>query len=772
LIPVLLVLTPMIAPLAWAQQRQNTPHVGYVYPAGGQQGTTVQVTVGGQFLDNVSRIMVSGRGVESRVVAYNKPVTGQALTALRDTVQALQQQVQRGAINPATQQRIADLRLRIADSQRRTSNPSLSELVTLEVTIAPGAEPGERRLRLSTPLGLTTPLLFVVGQLPEFREKDVKTTKADMETAITLPAVVNGRLIPGELDRARLPARGAAPFLAGDVDRYRFHAHEGDQLVAIVSARELMPYLADAVPGWIQPTLTLLDAEGHEVAYADDYRFHPDPVLHAEIPAEGDYVLEIKDAIYRGREDFVYRIAIGELPFVTSAFPLGGRAGAKTDVTLAGWNLPPKRLTVGGKNLEPGVIALPVRPGVSPLNRVPFAVDTLPEMTEKEPNNTMQHAQGGKTPVIVNGRIDVPGDIDVFSVSARAGDTIVAEVIARRLDSPLDAVLELTDANGHRVAWNDDHDDKSAGLETHHADPWLLAALPAAGTYYVRVGDVQRRGGPEYAYRLRISQPRADFELRISPSAINVGGGSTVPITMTAIRRDGFDGDIALGLKDAAGFTLSGALLPAGQEQIRLTLTAPGIGGPAGRGGGGGRGGRGSGGGRGNVAPVSANVSIEGRATINGKTVVREAVPADEMMQAFAYKHLVVADDLWVTVLGRGGTGAAARIMTPQPVKIRAGGTVQIRVSLPPAYQTFDKLQFQLSEQADGMTIGDVTVNASGARFTLQADSAKMKAGQRGNLIVEITGERTPPANAAAAAAARRRIVLGSLPAIAFEVIR
>ena len=32
-------------------------------------------------------------------------------------------------------------------------------------------------------------------------------------------------------------------------------------------------------------------------------------------------------AIYRGREDFVYRITIGELPFVTSIFPLGGRAG-------------------------------------------------------------------------------------------------------------------------------------------------------------------------------------------------------------------------------------------------------------------------------------------------------------------------------------------------------------------------------------------------------------------------------------------------------------
>jgi hypothetical protein len=48
--------------------------------------------------------------------------------------------------------------------------------------------------------------------------------------------------------------------------------------------------------------------------------------LHFSVPKGGEYTIEIRDALYRGREDFVYRIAIGELPFVTSAFPLGGRA--------------------------------------------------------------------------------------------------------------------------------------------------------------------------------------------------------------------------------------------------------------------------------------------------------------------------------------------------------------------------------------------------------------------------------------------------------------
>ena len=112
------------------------------------------------------------------------------------------------------------------------------------------------------------------------------------------------------------------------------------ELVVVAAARELIPYLADAVPGWFQAALALYDAKGHELEHADHYLFHPDPVLHYEIPKDGEYVVEIRDSIYRGREDFVYRITLGELPYVTSIFPLGGPAGAQTTVELKGWNLP------------------------------------------------------------------------------------------------------------------------------------------------------------------------------------------------------------------------------------------------------------------------------------------------------------------------------------------------------------------------------------------------------------------------------------------------
>ena len=162
--------------------------------------------------------------------------------------------------------------------------------------------------------------------------------------------------------------------MPGGVDRYRFSATRGQQLVIAASARTLIPYLADAVPGWFEAVLTIYDAKGKELASDERFRFKPDPVIHFEVPRDGEYTVEIHDSIFRGREDFVYRLAIGELPFVTGIFPLGGRLGEKTTVALTGWNLPEKTLTHDNSEV-PGITSLTGKF----FNAVPFAVDDLPE---------------------------------------------------------------------------------------------------------------------------------------------------------------------------------------------------------------------------------------------------------------------------------------------------------------------------------------------------------------------------------------------------------
>ena len=146
----------------------------------------------------------------------------------------------------------------------------------------------------------------------------------------------------------------------------------------------------------------------------------------------------------------------------------------------------------------------------------------------------------------------------MFQFTGRAGETVVAKVFARRLDSPLDSVLKITDAGGKLLAYNDDFEDPQAGTNTHDADSYLSLKLPADGTYYVHLGDTARSGGEEYAYRLRIGPPQPDFALFCVPSSISVSSKATGVVNIHVIRKDGFAGPIKLGLKDPpAGFSSS-----------------------------------------------------------------------------------------------------------------------------------------------------------------------------------------------------------------------
>ncbi|HLP75862.1 MAG TPA: PPC domain-containing protein, partial [Candidatus Paceibacterota bacterium] len=502
------------------------------------------------------------------------------------------------------------------------------------------------------------------------------------------------------------------------------------------------------VPGWFQATLALYDVKGNELAYDNRYRFNPDPVLHYSIVRDGEYVIEIKDSIYRGREDFVYRLEIGELPFVTSVFPLGGTAGRETAVELTGWNLPGTNSIRHVSYDQPGVYQLSARNGERAVNPVPFAVDALPDCLEVEPDNPPEQAQRITLPVIVNGRIDPPGDVDVFRFEGKAGQEIVAEVFARRLNSPMDSALRLTDASGAQLAFNDDFDDKGAGLETHHADSYLRATLPADGTYFIHLGDTQHQGGPECAYRLRISEPRPDFELRLVPSGINPRGTVNVPVTIYALRRDGFTNEIKLELKDAPeGCVLSGARIPPNIDQLRFTLTLPF-----------------------RPAPEPFALKLQGRAMIGGREVVRPAIPADDVMQAFAYRHLVAAQQLEVAPHNRPLGGVRTKFLTPLPVILPANGTARIRLgSLPGKFA--DNYQLELDEPPDGVTLENVVTNQTGVELVLRCDAVKAKPELEGNLIVNVLQFPNAGAPAKAPRAAnQKRFPVGVLPAIPFRI--
>jgi hypothetical protein len=770
--------------IATADER---PRIGYVYPAGGRQGTTFLVTVGGQFLGSwkgdyqidVRQTHFSGGGITATVRKDIRHVTQQETQVLQNKLDELRR---KGSKDAETLKERFELQIKYSRARsefmRREAQPALADSVTLEISLAADAEPGRRELRVETPRGISNPLAFYVGRLPEFLEQEPEPTfepheflagrirqTPGTETPITLPAVVNGQIIPRE---PYLVHYSSERFTPGTADRFRFEARRGQQLVIAAAARELIPYLPDAVPGWFQATLALYDAKGRQVAYGDDYRFHPDPVLLFKVPEDGQYVVEIKDAIYRGRPDFVYRIALGELPYITGIFPLGGPAETATPVRLSGWNLPADTLTIDAQGMAPGIQSVSVRKGEMTSNPMPFSVDTLPECLEQEPNDSTPAAQAVTLPVIVNGRIDRPDDWDVFRFEGRAGQEVIAEVYARRLESPLDSVLELFAAAGERLAYNDDHEDKFDHLRTHHADSLIHFTLPADGIYDVRLGDAQSHGGPEYAYRLRLSGPRPDFELRVAPSCIHGITWRLNPFNVYVLRKDGFTGEIALRFQgDPFGLALSGGVVPEGQDQIRLTLA---------------------------MAPLLSadpiRLCLEGRALVDGKEVVHPAVPADEMTQAFFYKHVVPAGELTLVTEDRARfRDEAARaakenkpfpppaaqrsfqspmeILSEQPVRIPVGGTVEVQVRL--GWSRNGRIQVELSDPPEGITVDSASWTERGLALVLRGDAAKAQPQLKGNLMANAFLQTTATEKDGKTREVRNFI--GPLPALPFELV-
>ncbi|MHB8900256.1 MAG: PPC domain-containing protein, partial [Thermoguttaceae bacterium] len=235
-------------------------------------------------------------------------------------------------------------------------------------------------------------------------------------------------------------------------------------------------------------------------------------------------------------------------------------------------------------------------------------------------------------------------DRDVFEVEGKAGETIVAEVFARRLDSPLDSMLTVTDSTGKVLALNDDYEDPGVGLNTHHADSYLTLQFPADGTYFVHLRDTASQGGEAYAYRLRLSAPRPDFALRSVPSMASLRGRGTATVTVYAIRKDGFDGDIKLSLKNPPqGFQALPVTLKSGAETAKFTIKTSL-----------------------RSTPEPLGLVIEGTATVGQRQVTHEVVPAEDRMQAFLWRHLLPAEEFAVLVSDASFQPPATRV--PKPV--------------------------------------------------------------------------------------------------------
>lgn len=667
----------------------KSAHIGYVFPAGGRQGTSVVVRIGGENVYGSKTALVSGSGVVAEVIDSRDPNEGQ--------------------MDPRKK-------------NKKKNEAAIDELISVKVTIAADAEPGARDLCLATTNEISNKLVFQVGQLPEVLEHEPNNKPAGATQLPSLPVLVQGQILPG------------------DVDEFKFSARKGQRLVVEVAARALLPYIADGVPGWFQAIIALHDASGHEVAVADDFRFSQDPVLFFNVPEDGDYLLSIRDTLYRGREDFVYRMRIGELPFITGVFPMGGQlASTQAVVRLSGVNLPCEWLRVAVDSMVPPCRYLAVTNNGLLSNSALFTVGDVPEVVETKPSLKAAKARTVELPVIVNACLRAPGERHYYRFHGKRDDRLCVEVLARRLGSPLDSRVMLLNHRGRKLAENDDVKDRGEGYLTHQSDSALAFTLPEEDTYTVVISDTQGRGGEDYAYRLYVGAPRPDFDLRITPAAVMMAQGGSAMVTIHAIRRNGFSGEIGLSLQDPADdLTIDGAIIPAGMDKMTATLTSRG---------------RTSG----HLVP-----KILGTAVMDGRIVTRQALPSENLMQAFLYQHLYPFQEETVLVSPGIAPFSLIPVMPTNGIlDLSVGRSVEIPVRVRRSPDYHGAVRLQLVDGPKGVTFGNTVIppKKDTVRVSIKAES-RTETNRQGNLVfsgtMQVEREATPEELSRMAARAAR----------------
>ena len=241
------------------------------------------------------------------------------------------------------------------------------------------------------------------------------------------------------------------------------------------------------------------------------------------------------------------------IPHLESVFPAGGRRGETIDIALRGQDGvtggvkvvvdgPPgvsvEKVEAAGNNFVKATLKISadaplgrrmlrvISPRAGMTNFRYFFVGSLPEIVEKEPNNTVESAHDVTLPIVINARVSPTLDVDHFRFAAKGGQTLVAAIVAFGMDSIqntnkgyLDTNIELLDASGKVIAAADD----TLGL-----DPLLSTTIPADGNYTLVVKSLQYLGSDHAVYRLTIGD--VPYPTSLFPAGGRIGDSVSVEV--------------------------------------------------------------------------------------------------------------------------------------------------------------------------------------------------------------------------------------------------
>ena len=381
------------------------PTVSKISPAGMERGTTAVFTIEGRNLSDATEVLFDAAGMSGKV------------TGITDVPEKIS--------GPRAGE---DLGAQVPLGKKQSA--------TLELTVAADAWPGLHRFRVKTPLGTTNSMVIAVGELPEVKAQPAMAQENTAQPQhVNLPATMIGSIEK-----------------SGGTDSFEFEGKAGEDVVFQVQASQLGSNL--------RSLLVLSDSAGKVLATAGKNDNHPDAVLQCKLPEDGKYTVAISDRNRDGGMGFFYRLNGGPLPYITSVFPLGVRAGTAAEVTVTGLNLGSGTLKIDAPAAADGWTTMPVDftgSGKRLLKEVRLAVGNEADVLEQEPNNSVAQAQRVSIPVAINGHIDGGSkatgmaDEDYFRFHAAKGERLDIDVAAARLGSGLDSVIEVLDAAGNAI---------------------------------------------------------------------------------------------------------------------------------------------------------------------------------------------------------------------------------------------------------------------------------------------------------------------------------
>ncbi len=495
---------------------QVAPQLTSISPRAAQRGQTIEITLEGRNINENAKIWFSKEGIKAEIKKKSPTAT-----------------------------------VRFNGSGISGNIPTNPRLV-LSFEIAPDAPLGNHQIRLITPNGVSNPQNFIVGDLPEMKEQEPNNTSNEANM-LELPATVNGTV--ASID---------------DVDMFRFKLRKGARLICDISAQR--------VGSPLDSYITLFDPSGTEVVKSRDGN-GLDSFIDYTTELEGEYTLFLRDVRYKGGGNYLYRLSIGELPYLQSVFPLGGKRGAANNVNVAGANL--GSVNAIQLDISPdaslGIQELRVStPNGLETNPFPFAIGEFNETTEKEPNEGLTQENKIGTPITVNGKIEKPGDVDRFSIKVEKGISLIFDVKAREFRSQLDPLLTLYSHKKGEAEGSVEEQVLSVNDDASGTDARLSFTFPEAGDYGISVRDLNGAGGGDFPYRLIIRPLNPGFRINVNADNPRISRGGTFMMTVSVARLDGFNGALRFYSPDLPkGFLVSPTILYPSQNQALLTITAP-----------------------------------------------------------------------------------------------------------------------------------------------------------------------------------------------------